>query len=126
LPEAHTFRVLGFLLQKSVNTQGRTPLPRRPMSRKSGGAIPSPLSSTPDHGFQKYVLELRAFQPTVNVRRGFGPRFARTKTTASASTPQAGSPLRLSHIQSVGWKGGTLVALDVDPPAYPMNLCGQT
>ena len=60
--------------------------------------------STPDHGFQKYVLELRTFQPTVNVRWGFGPRCARTKTTASASTPQAGSPLRLSHIQSVGWK----------------------
>jgi hypothetical protein len=72
---------------------GRAPAPSRPH-----------LPSTPDHCVKKYLIELRAFQPTVNVRRGFGPRFARTKTTASASTPQAGSPLRLSHIQSVGWK----------------------
>jgi len=75
---------------------------------KRRAANPCPLPVNPGSSQQRNAcLNCERFQPTVNVRKGFGPRCARTKTTASASTPQAGSPLRQSHIQSVGWERRT-------------------
>ena len=102
LLEVHASRVLDFLSQKSLITQGRTPLPRRPISRKSGGAIPSPPAVNPGSWLPEIRARTASLPANSECAQGFWTSLREDQNHSLRVDPASGVPApAVAH--SVRW-----------------------